>query len=79
MMIDVRPITPCDLSKTLCTGTAVVVLNNTLFKASVKTIKFIQEYSNEKICITDETPVKSRPGNERLNQKLERQGYPVTA
>ena len=54
-MIDVGPITPWELLKTLYTGTSVTEFNEILFKASSKTFKFIQTYSSEKICIaTDE-------------------------
>ena len=65
-MIDVGPITPCELFKTPCMGTAVDEFNNIHFKASRKTSKFIQTDFNENICIaTDEKSdyVKARKEN----------------
>ena len=54
-MIAVVPITPWELFKTLCTGTAVTELNDIIVKASGKTFAFIQTDFNKKICIaTDE-------------------------
>ena len=80
-MIDVGPITPWELIKTLCTGTAVTEFNDILFKASGKTFEYIQTDFNEKICIaTDEKSDEVKAwieNNEK--QKLEGQGYPVAA
>ena len=41
-IIDVGPITPWDLFKTLCTGTSVAEFNDILFKAIGKTSEFVQ-------------------------------------
>ena len=50
-MIDVGPIAPWDMFKSLCKGTAVAKFKNILLKASGKTFEFIEEYFNKKICL----------------------------
>ena len=73
-MIDMGPINMWDMFNMLCTSTDI------LFKASRKTFEFIQEDFNEKICLADEKSEEVKVRKEKNDkQKLERQGYPVTA
>ena len=79
-MIDVGPITPWELFKTLCMGTALVGFNDILFKAKGGTFEFIQVYFNEKICLADKKYAEVKSWKEKNNKRnLEKQGYPVTA
>ena len=54
LTIDVGPITPWELFKTLWMGTVVAEFNNLLFRSSRKTFKFIQVDFKKKMCIAYE-------------------------
>ena len=75
-IIDVGLITPCELFKTLCTGTAVAEYNDILFKASGEMFGFIQANFNKKTCLLDED---SKEVKAWKKMKLYKQGYLVTA
>ena len=53
-MINVVTSIPWDLSKMLCTSTAVAEFNDILFKVRRQDFNFIQKYFNKKIYLADE-------------------------
>ena len=79
-MIDAGLITPWELLKTLCTGTAVSELKQILFKASRKTFEFIQADFNKWIYLTDKSSDEFKAWKaKKQKRKMDRQGYSVTA
>ena len=70
-MIDLGPINPSDLFKTMCMGTSVAEFNGILFKASGKTFELIQADFNENICLADERSDEVKSQREKKKRKVE--------